>query len=133
MGIWRPDAIHVSSGMLSRTTHCSQSFQSLMLPSQSNILPSLWVYVSEWGCHSNGVMIYTSVTFWRVMLIGSEVGKEEDTPHNERGILKPVSTEVIEWSSTVGVSACISAMSLTTISASLIMNGGSRLFVIGGT
>ena len=78
-------------------------------------------------------MINTGITSIKSWVVGLLVGKLEKMPLRIKGILRHSSEKYIEWYSTVGSLTCIVGISLTSKSASLIINGGMRLFVIDWT
>ena len=66
-------------------------------------------------------------------MVRLRVGKYENTPCNERGILNFVVGKNTEWSSIVGSVTWIFAVSFTSIPASRNIKGGIRLCAIDDT
>ena len=124
------DAIIIGFALISDIMILCLSFLARILPCQYNI-QSLFNKYDDWcGSHIFGVRRNTSSRAFSVSTLGFDVGKYENNPQKDNGILTFSSGEYIEWYSTDGSSTCISGVSLRTIPVSLIMNGGIILFVI---
>ena len=78
-------------------------------------------------------MINTGIPSIKSWVVGLLVGKLENMSLRDKGILRDSSEKYIEWSSTVGSLTFIFGIYLTSKPASLIINGGMRLFVIDWT
>ena len=75
----------------------------------------------------------TSSQEFSVYTLDFNVGKYDNNPHKDNRILTFSSGKYIEWSSTDDSSTFVFGVSLITIPAYLIINGGIILFDIDST